>query len=148
MLVLASQVDLNLPEHGYVRVTYKEALHDPESTDSTAQLWHPVISDGKGGRVTDPKGLFFINKDVVIDVSHQQASVEVWKHGDIGDAEGLQKKETWSKKRVMHDILTHRMPSFTQEQQDQWRALSDFHESFRCSDMVPQLPLNLRAGAM
>lgn len=97
--------------------------------------------------MTDPKGLLYMANDLVIDVSKVEAPIEVWKHGDLADAEGLTKKDVWKKKRVMTDILEHRMTSFSHEQQDQWRALNEFHNSFQCSDDVPPLPLTLRAGA-
>lgn len=143
---LRSQYDPNLREHGYVRVTYKETLSDPENKDASVQkMWHPLMSGGAGELITDPKGVLFMAPNLVVDVS-QPASPEPWKHGDIGDAEGLEKKNVWRKKKVMSDILEHRMLSFTHEQQDQWRTLNEFHERFQCSDQVPNLPFSLHAG--
>lgn len=143
---VAPQKDLTLPEHGYVRVTYQASLHDPDGRDvSLSQLWHPLIPDGRGGHKTDPKGLIFMAPNLEIDLS-EPAPIEKWQHGDIGDAEGLAKNQVWKKRRVMKDILEHRMQPFTKEQKDQWRALKEFHDTFTCSDGVPSLPLTLRAG--
>lgn len=83
--------------------------------------------------------------NISIDLS-KSAPPEPWLYGNIGDAEGLQKKQVWSKSRVMSDILNHRMLSFSDDQQDQWRAVNEFHERFKCSDEVHNLPLTLRAG--
>lgn len=95
---------------------------------------------------TDPKGVLFMSPNLVIDLS-TPAAPEAWKHGDVGDAEGLQKRDVWRKRKVMKDILEHRMLEFSHEQQDQWRALNEFHNHYKCSDEVPDLPLTLRAGA-
>lgn len=146
LLLSCRQKDLTLAEHGYVRVTYQETLHDSDANDDkTSQMWHPVVPDEKGGHKTDPKGLLFMVPHLQIDLS-QPAPIEEWKHGDTADAEGLTKKDVWKKKKVMSDILNHRMLSFTDDQQDQWRALNEFHNRFKCSDEVPVLPLTLRAG--
>lgn len=142
------QYDPALPEHGYVRVQYRERLHDDaeHDTSSTTEMWHPLMEDEGGQRVSDPKGVLFMQRGIEVDLS-QPPEAEVWKHGDVCDAEGLQKRDVWKKSRVMKDILRHRMLSFTEEQQDQWRALNEFHERFKCSDEVPNLPIQLRAGA-
>lgn len=148
LAVRPSQYAPQLPEHGYVRVTYQAALDDPENmVEAPHKRWHPLTPDGSGGLMTDPKGVIFMEPGVVMDLS-VPAKVETWKHGDIGDAEGLQKKDVWRKRRVMRDILDHRMVSFTKEQKDQWRALNEFHERYTCSDQVPNSPLTLRAGTM
>lgn len=139
------QRDANLPEHGYVRVHYKKALHDPDD-DTKTEPWHPVKYDEKGTMVTDEKGLFFMAAELQVNIS-EPAHAETWKHGDLGDAEGLVKRDVWKKKKVMEDILKHRMKDFTPEQKDQWRALGEFHDGYQCSDDVPTLPLTLRAGA-
>lgn len=129
-----------------MKVTYKESLHDPDDNDPTTRLWHPVALDANGeGMITKPQGLLFMSPGINIDVS-MPAMAESWKHGDLDDAEGLSKKDVWQKKRVMSDILNHLMATFTQEQQDQWRALNEFHERFKHSDEVQELPLVLRAG--
>ena len=65
---------------------------------------------------------------------------------DLGDAEGLKKKDVWFKRKVMSDILDHRMAAFTANQQDQWRALKAFHDQYETSDAVPSMPITLRAG--
>lgn len=139
-----TQYDPKLQEHGYVRATYKETLHDPEVKRDVQ--WHPLIFDASvGQRVTDPKGLLFMAEDLVVDLE-EAAPIEHWKHGDVGAAEGLTKRDVWKERKVMSDILDHTMLSFSQDVQDQWRALSSFHKRFRCSDEVPNLPLTLRAG--
>lgn len=135
------QHDPNLKEHGCVRVTYKEAVHDPDGDVP----WLPVKYNEKGEKVTDPNGVFFMSHGLVIDLS-KPPPIETWKHGDFSDAEGLQKKDVWKKGRVMNDILQHRMLAFPPEQQDQWRAINEFHTRYVRSDEVPNLPLTLRAG--
>lgn len=126
-----------------MRVHYKEAIHD-EDNPLTSE-WLPKTQTSGGDRVTDPKGLLFMCKGFAPDLS-QPALPERWKHGDVGDAEGLLKKDVWQKRKVMLDILKHRMTKFTPEQKDQWRALNDFHEQYHVSDQVPNLPISLRAG--
>lgn len=139
-----AQRDPSLPEHGYVRVHYKEAVHDPEG-DTTTELWHPVMHNQKGEKITDPKGIFFMASNLVIDIS-KPPRPEAWKHGDYSDAEGLQRKDVWKKKRVMSDILDFRITNLPAEKQDQWRALNEFHNRYRRSDEVPTLPLTIRSG--
>lgn len=136
------QYDPNLIEHGRVRVTYKEAIHDAE--DVTDQ-WLPKLETSEGKLESDPKGLLFMSQDFVADLS-KPAKIETWKHGDTTDAEGLTKKDVWRKSKVLTDILQHRMTDFSPTQKDQWRALNHFHERFKLSDEVPHLPLHLRAG--
>lgn len=137
-------MDEKLTEHGCVRVTYKAAIHDADA-DPHNNDWLPKVENSDGKRVTDPKGIMFMSKDVKIDLS-KAAEPERWLYGDLRDAEGLSKKDVWRKSKVMSDILMHRMGAFTPEQQDQWRAINKFHELYRVSDEVPQLPLKLRAG--
>lgn len=48
--------------------------------------------------------------------------------------------------QVLKDILEYRMLNFTPEQQDQWRAMKEFHDKFTTSDSVPNLPISIRAG--
>lgn len=138
------QLDEKLVEHGGVRVTYKKSIHDPDQLEDSE--WGPKIYDGIK-RITDPKGLLFMSEGFVADLSKPAAS-ESWHYADIGDAEGLSKAHVWKKKKVMSDILHHRMCEFSEEQQDQWRAMNEFHERFDVSDKVPALPLTLRAGTL
>lgn len=133
-----------LPEHGYVRVHYKERLHDPDGDDQ-ANLWHPIKRDAKGEKVTDPKGLLFMSEGLEIDLS-RAATPEKWKHGDLSEAEGLNKHDVWKKSRVLGDIINHTMLPFPPEQQDQWRAMHQFHQLYNVSDKVPDLPISIRAG--
>lgn len=143
-IALHVQVDEKLTEHGGVRVTYKAAIHDADA-DPHNDEWLPKTETSEGKRVTDPKGIMFMTKDLKVDLS-LAAQPEHWLHGDLRDAEGLSKKDVWRKSKVMSDILIHRMSAFTPEQQDQWRALNKFHELYKVSDEVPDLPLTLRAG--
>lgn len=146
---IRTQYDATLKEHGYVRVTYKAELHDPEleSTSATDDPWHPIKID-QGKRVTDPKGLMFMSEGVKIDLTVPPAP-EKWLHGDLKDAEGLQKKDVWRKSKVMSDIVNHTMLSFSKEKQDQWRALNEFHLRYKHSDEVPNLsPFSIKAGVI
>lgn len=141
------QADPNLKdEHGGVRVTYKLCIDDA-SEGATESEWLPLIETSDGKRVTDPKGLLFMSKGLVVDLS-QPANSEPWRHGNVSDAEGLQKKDVWKKDKVLNDILRHRMVSFSTEERDQWRAINEFHHRFLRSDEVPNLPLTLRAGTL
>lgn len=127
-----------------MRVTYKEAIHDADDPKQDLE-WLPRVINSEGKRVTDPKGLLFMAENFVADLS-MPAPPETWKHGDFSDAEGLKKKDIWKKKKVLSDILLHRMIPFTEEQKDQWRAMNEFHTKYQLSDEVPCLPLALRAG--
>ena len=69
--------------------------------------------------------------------------VDDWKLGR--PTEGVPEKKTWQKERVFRDILEHRMTKFSNEQQQQWHALHQFHELYQTADMVPSLPISLQS---
>lgn len=48
--------------------------------------------------------------------------------------------------QVLRDILEYRMKDFTPAQKDQWRAMKTFHDMYKTSDSVPNLPISLRAS--
>ena len=68
--------------------------------------------------------------------------VDSWKMGR--PTEGVPLKKTWQIDRVLKDV-EHRMQSFTEHQQDQWRALFQFHRLYSSADALPSLPIHLSA---
>lgn len=130
---------------------YKETLHeavDPQQGTCSSQTSHAgwlPMRDEDGVRKIDPNGLLFMSEDVVVDLKNP-ASPEPWKRGDVGEAEGLKKKDVWKKRKVLSDIIEHRMLCFSPEEQDQWRCIKQFHQRYQISDEVPNLPLSLKAG--
>lgn len=72
----------------------------------------------------------------VFTLPHPATCIAAWQTRILMDAQ------------VMSDILNHRMVDFSAVQQDQWRALNEFHEFYRTSDAVPDLPIHIRAGEL
>lgn len=56
-----------------------------------------------GVQTTDEKGALIMREGAKVDLS-TPAKIEVWRHGDIGDAEGLSKKDVWKKKKVFAHV--------------------------------------------
>lgn len=93
---MPSQYDERLPEHGYVNVTYNETLVDPPRGQAA---FRPYVENEVGETSTDPKGLLMMKEDAVIDLN-TPADVELWRHGDVHEAEGLDHKDVWKKDKV------------------------------------------------
>ena len=70
-------------------------------------------------------------------------TVEPWRYAEASDAEGLEKKDIWHRKKVMGDIRNHTAASFPPAQQDQWAALDAFHTQYATSDVVPCVPFSM-----
>jgi hypothetical protein len=149
------EYDPSLPEHGYVRVTYKESITTMETDDRPYEFKPVDLVDGK--YVLKKEGLIFMQDSRFTPrewCSHAQArfpslstnpGVDDWKHGK--PVEGVPEKATWQQERVFRDILEHRMieGNFSNEHQQQWRALHHFHESYPTADSVPPLPITLQS---
>lgn len=137
-----AQEDLSLARHGFVKVTYNKTLLPPEEGQPA---FHPFEPDSDGRMVTAAQGFRFMVPYPQVDMS-TPAEMQSWKHGDVGDAEGLGKKEVWQKTKVLTDIVEHRMADAPEAQRDQWKAIAHFHNSYKTSGEVLPLPLALRAG--
>lgn len=144
----------DLPEHGYVRVTYKESLTTVENSGRAE--WKPFdYADGQYR--TKPEGLIYMqdatayatNPNLKLRNPHasfpelsRDPGLDSWKLGR--PVEGMPVKKTWQQDKVFKDILEHRMVSNCSEhQQQQWHALKYFHDTFPTSDTVPPLPITL-----
>eukprot|EP00965_Chrysotila_dentata_P091625 3025459-Pleurochrysis_carterae.AAC.1 len=47
--------------------------------------------------------------------------------------------------KAFNDITNHTALEFPTAQQDQWKALKNFHDRYETSDSVPNLPITLSA---
>jgi len=142
----------DLPEHGFVRVTYKESL--TTVAGSNRAEWKP-FEHVDGQYRTKPEGLIFMqdaaayssnpNLKVTPNASFPKLSrdpgVDKWKLGK--PVEGVPAKKTWKQEKVFSDILEHRMVSFPEQQQQQWHAMKYFHDTFPTADTLPPLPITL-----
>lgn len=137
------QVDPNLPEHGYVKVTYNKTLLPPAPGEPSMRPY--IYDENSGHKITNPKGFLFMVHDAKADLT-RPALPEEWEHADVGDAEGLSRGDVWHKNKVLHDIIHHRMRDAPSSQRDQWKAMKEFHDLYTTSDSVPPLPISLRAG--
>lgn len=90
------QYDETQCNHGYVNVTYNNTLLD---APSHLPAWKPYKENEKGERITDPQGVLMMKANTVIDLNNPP-EVEVWRHGDIGEAEGLLENDVWKKDKV------------------------------------------------
>lgn len=90
------QHDEKLPEHGCVHVTYYNTLLDPPPGEPEMK---PYTYNEKGDKITAPKGLLYMKEGAAVDLTIP-ASIEPWKHADVSDAEGLDKKDVWQKKKA------------------------------------------------
>ena len=147
------EYDPNLPEHGYVRVTYKEAVTTSESEERPYEFKPVDLVDGQYR--PKPQGLIFMqDARYTPNCSHPDArfptladnpGVDAWKLGK--PTEGVPEKSTWQQERVFRDILEHRMLNFSADQQQQWHALHRFHQLYETADSVPSLPITLQSPA-
>lgn len=71
------------------------------------------------------------------------APIEPWRPAEANDAEGVSRKDSWQRSKVMHDIREHTASSFPAPQKEQWAALDSFHDRFPTSDSLPALPITL-----
>ena len=106
------EYDPSLPEHGYVRVTYKEAVNTTATPPERPYEFKPVkVVNGK--YELDPKGYIFMQDARVtpgcsdpnarFPVLSSNPGVDAWKHGQ--PVEGVPEAKTWKRDRVFRDIL-------------------------------------------
>ena len=88
MYLCRYEYDPELPQHGYVRVTYKETLLDHPS-DSDRPEWKPHVQGPDGKWITRPEGLLFMKSFPSLAVA---PDIEPWgKFASKKDAEGVKK---------------------------------------------------------
>ena len=143
------EYDPDLSQHGYVRVTYKEAI-TTKPTDARPCEFLPV-EEIDGTLRTKKEGLIFMqDARVTPNCSHPDArfptltsnpGVDSWKLGR--PTEGVPTKSTWQQDKVLRDVLEHRMLNFSSNQKQQWHAMHEFHSLYETADSVPALPLSL-----
>jgi hypothetical protein len=139
------EYDPSLPQHGYVRVTFRDSILPFEDTKMPEMK--PVDIQVDGSMVTRPTGLLFMNQ-ASIPALNRQPRKETWKAAEKADIGEGDKKEAkaWQQTKVMSDITEYRMLTFPAVKQAQWKAINNFHKTYRTSDMVPSLPLTLTPG--
>ena len=145
------EYDPELPEHGYVRVTYKEAITTVASDERPYEFKPVELIDGR--YQLKRQGLIFMqdarvtprcsSPDARFPLLSANPGVDAWKLGKA--VEGVPEKATWQQERVFRDILEHRMLSFSADLQEQWRTLKSFHDVYATADSVPSLPLRLQS---
>ena len=132
------EFDESLPQHHYVRATYRRNLLQPEANSRDPEFL-PCGPTADGRLVTLPQGQLIMKTlpDVLL-----SPPIEPWKPAEPDEAEGITKRDSWHK--VMRDIREHTAKSFPALQQEQWAAIDSFHDTYRTSDALPpSLPISI-----
>ena len=105
------EYDPSLPEHGYVRVTYKEAVNTVATPERPYEFKPVNLVDGE--YTLDPKGLIFMqdarftpncsNPNARFPLLSNNPGIDDWKLGK--PVEGVPTAKTWKQDRVFRDIL-------------------------------------------
>tara|TARA_B110001452_G_scaffold101705_1_gene84383 strand:+ start:387 stop:3554 length:3168 start_codon:yes stop_codon:yes gene_type:complete len=149
--------DDTVPQHGCVKVTYKESLTTTGNEPGRPCEFKPFETDANGdftGR-TKPEGMIFMqDRAFPTTCSHTEATfpllsvdpgIDAWKLGK--PVEGAPSDKTWKQDRVFNDVMKHRMASFPELKKEQWRALHQFHETYATAASLPPLPINITTAA-
>ena len=144
------EYDPTLPDHGFVRVTYRENLLD-EPAESNEPEFKPAIELPNGSLVTNPKGHVFMDRFPSL---NEKPPMEPFvfaedKHVTEGKEKAKRsKKESWGKEKVFKDIRLHLAKSdcFTDAQRSQWEVLDALHDEYDTADKMPSLPFTKTAA--
>lgn len=155
------QYDPNMPEHCYVKVTYKAGINDEATSDMDE--WLPRVAAPPGSArkyITDPKGIRFMESYVDVRIKPKS---EPWKAPTNADAgadipapsaagerperRGRRRDRDdsgWQKELVQKGVLdTAAKQEFKKEHVHDWEALFNFHDRHTTADSVPQAPINI-----
>lgn len=76
---------------------YNKTLLDPPDG---APAWHPYKKNENGELISDPDGALIMRANAKVDLS-KPAEIELWRHGDVGEGEGLNATDVWKKNKVL-----------------------------------------------
>jgi hypothetical protein len=149
------EYDPTLPEHGYVRVRYRESILPTPEGEPALKPYH--IADD-GSMSMKPEGLMMMTHFPPLDSIPRKETwvpAERLPSDEVPEPEAAEPRarakstgpKPWKMKKVLSDILNHRAKKFTPDQCAQWCAIKEYHEAYQTSDAVPDLPIALQAPA-